>query len=55
MTQVLRALVCYESNVFIVVEKKDINDIDIKRTNLSLMFIPPSAAEYLLVQQDWCV
>lgn len=54
----LRALVCYQHNVFIVIERKDFNDVcieDIKKTNLSLMLIPPSAAEYLLVQQDWCV
>ena len=46
---------CSENNVFIVIERKDSNDVDIKRTNLSLMLIPPSAAEYLLVQQDWCM
>ena len=41
-----------------LIERKDFNDVcieDIKKTNLSLMLIPPSAAEYLLVQQDWCV
>ena len=54
-TTLLRALVCYENNGFIVIESKDFNEEDIKRSNLSLMFIPPSAAEYLLVQQDWCV
>jgi len=32
---------CYENNVFIVIERKDFNDADIERTNLSLMLIPP--------------